>query len=699
MTTAPAPPRSTGTAAPPRVRLVPVAAVATAGVVVAVLLAAVHLAQGTADVNAGQVLAALLGRGDDQQVAVLVASRLPRLAAGALVGVALGVAGAIFQSVARNPLASPDTMAVNAGAFLAVTAIAVTGLTIPLALRGGVAFAGGLAGAALVMALARGGASGPTRLILAGATTGLALSAVTTVMLVLFQQETVGLYAWGAGSVVQSGTAMVAGTWPAVAVGVLAALVLARRLDLLALGDDVASVLGVAVARTRVVAVVVAVLLSAAAVTLAGPIGFVGLCAPVLVRLLARRVSGLQRHVVLLPLAGLAGVLVVLAADVLLRAVLGGDGGVRTPTGLVTSLVGATVLVLLARRMSDSGPTRRVGTAGAGRPRTGRAVAVLAGALTLLAAGALLAGALLGDRMLLTGDLLHWLAGESGRVVTASVDERLPRVLAAATAGAALAVAGTVVQAVSRNPLAEPGLLGITAGAGVGAVGVLSLVPSAGIWLVAAAAGAGALATFAFVYGLSWRGGLSSERLVLIGVGTGAGASAVTAGIVLATNPYNLTYALTWLSGTTYGRTWSHLLPLLVVGVVATPVLVLLRHRLDLLAVDDDTPRVLGVPLERTRLVLLVGAALLTAAAVCAVGVVGFVGLVAPHAARALVGGRSAHVLGVAALLGAVLVSVADTIGRTVIAPAQFPAGLVTALIGAPYFLYLLWRTRRSEIS
>jgi iron complex transport system permease protein len=118
------------------------------------------------------------------------------------------------------------------------------------------------------------------------------------------------------------------------------------------------------------------------------------------------------------------------------------------------------------------------------------------------------------------------------------------------------------------------------------------------------------------------------------------------------------------------------------------------RRELDLLALDEDTPRVLGVRLERVRLVALGGAALLASTAVSAVGVIGFVGLVAPHAARALVGARHTRVIPVSLLLGALLVSLADTLGRTVIAPAQVPAGLVTALIGTPYFVWLLWRSR-----
>src|SRR5690606_35188558 len=132
---------------------------------------------------------------------------------------------------------------------------------------------------------------------------------------------------------------------------------------------------------------------------------------------------------------------------------------------------------------------------------------------------------------------------------------------------------------------------------------------------------------------------------------------------------------------------------------LAVPVVALARRELDLLSLDDDTPRVLGVRPERVRLVVLAAAATLTATAVSAIGVVGFVGLVAPHAARALVGGNHGRVLPVAALLGALLVSLADTLGRTVIAPAQIPAGLLTAMLGAPYFVWLLWRSRARAIT
>lgn len=219
-------------------------------------------------------------------------------------------------------------------------------------------------------------------------------------------------------------------------------------------------------------------------------------------------------------------------------------------------------------------------------------------------------------------------------------------------------------------------------------------MPLAGVWAVSGVAGLGAMLAFALVYGLAWRGGLSSDRLVLIGFGAWQGGMAVITYLVVAFDPWNTGKALTWLSGSTYGRMPTQVLPVLIALLVLTPAVLAARRELDLMALDDDTPRVLGVPLERTRLIALGAAALLTSTAVSAVGVIGFVGLVAPHAARALVGGRHSRVLPVAALLGAALVSIADTVGRTLIAPAQIPAGLVTAMIGAPYFVWLLWRSR-----
>ncbi|MFG1607732.1 iron ABC transporter permease [Actinoplanes sp. NPDC049265] len=672
-------------------RAYPMIGVFIGAVVLLLALAAVHLTQGTASLGLGRLLHAILPGGPaDQAAAVLIESRLPRLAAAVLVGVGVGVAGAVLQSVARNPLAAPDTLAVNAGAWAAVVAVAAFGISLPFFVSGLVALAGGLLAAGLVLAVARGGAAGPTRLVLAGSAVALALQSLTYVLLMLFQANTPGLFGWGSGTTVQSGTRQVTLGAPLIVAAVLAVLLLTPRLDVLGLGDDSARVLGVDVRRTRVIAVVLAVLLAATAVTVAGPIGFVGLSGPVIARLIAGRIPGLGRHLALVPFAALVGAVIVVAADVILRLILPPERAISVPTGVLTTLAGAVLLVWLARRLRDGGtPAQAHGTV-----RTRGQVAFAGAVLGVLVVAAFVAALLLGDRLVLLGDVANWLSGTSGRAVTFVLDQRWPRVLAALLGGAALALAGSIVQAVCRNPLAEPGLLGITPGASVGAVAMVLLLPGVGVWPVMGVATLAALGTFALVYRLAAGRGPASDRIVLVGIGVSAGATAITTLTVLVASPWNTNLALTWLSGSTYGRTLASNVPVLLVLAVALPLTLAGSRTLDLVALDEDVPRILGVPLNRARLGFLSLAAVLTAGAAGAVGALGFVGLVAPHAARALVGSRHARSVPVAVVLGAVLVSVADTLGRTVLAPTQLAAGLVTALIGAPYFVLLLWRTR-----
>lgn len=667
-------------------------AAAALGVLAALLAvcAVWHLSQGTSGMGLGELLAALTGHGSANAHDVLIGSRLPRLAAGVVVGLALGVAGVLMQTLARNPLASPDTLGVTAGAYLAVTAAAAFGLAVPFWASGLLAFGGGLAAAGVVLGLAGGAGTASTRLVLAGSALALACHALTSALLILFQEETKGLIAWGSGSLSQLNLDAALRALPVIAVALACSLLLAQRLDVFSLGDDLARSLGVPLTSTRVFGVLLAVALSATAVTVAGPIGFVGLCAPVLTRLLARFVPAFEKHAFRLPAAGLLGAVLVIGADALLRALLGAEAAISIPTGIATTLLGAVMLVVLARGLRGGG-TQAARVRAAARS-TSRFIVTLSVLAALLIA-VLVVGLLVGNSWLLTGDVALWLQGLAPQPIALSLDERAPRVLAAVLAGAALAVSGGVTQAVSRNPLADPGLLGITGGAGLGAViavtsGVASVMGLATVATVCA------LLAFAVVYGLSWRGGLSADRLVLIGIGVSAGTTALTTFFLLRADPWNTPAIYTWLSGTTYGRSLADVLPVLVVLAVAVPLVLGANREIDLITLDEDTPRVLGVGLERSRLTLLTVAAVLAAVSVTAVGVIGFVGLLAPHAARALVGARSARFLPVAALLGAVLVGCADAIGRSVIAPAQLPAGLVVALIGAPYFVWLLWRTR-----
>ncbi|MFD3312758.1 iron ABC transporter permease [Streptomyces sp. NPDC058694] len=668
------------------------AAAVTAGLVLLVaVLGVVDITQGTAAVGPAEVFKALTGQADSSDASVVIASRLPRMTAGILVGVILGVAGAVLQAVSRNVLAAPDTLAVNAGSYLALGLVGATGVSLPLLASSGVAFTGGLLAAAVVLALS-GLGTGTVRLVLAGTALALGLTSMTESLLLLFPEQTEGLYQWNQGSISQNGFDGVLQMLPVALIGLVGLLLTARRVDALALGDDAARGLGVPVRATRVTVVVLATLLSAAAVTLAGPIGFVGLCAPALVRPLARRFRGLVRTRTSLPVAGVVGAGLVLGSDVLLRALVPSDTAVAVPTGVVTSLIGAVFLVVMALRLRD--------TSGAEAPDRLRipsraAFLVTLAALVAVVVGVTIAGALLGDSKLLLGDVVNWAQGRAGQTVSFVLDTRMPRVFAALCAGAALALAGTLVQAVTRNPLAEPGVLGVSGGAALGAVLLVTTVPVAGTWSVAGAAFAGAAVTSVIVFGLAARGGYQQNRLVLVGIGMAAGTTALVSLLIVLTDPFNATKALTWLSGSTYGRTMPDVLPVALVLVLGLVVAVARRTELDLISLDADTPRLLGLRLSPARLGFLVVGVLLSATAVASAGTIGFVGLVAPHAARALVGRRHVRVVPVAVLLGAALVCTADLLGRTVIAPAQLGAGLMTAVIGTPYFLYLLVRSRR----
>ncbi|WP_245555549.1 iron ABC transporter permease [Gordonia soli] len=665
-------------------------------VTVLVVLAIWHLGQGTSGIELADIARYLRGEtesvGDVSVGDVFRGSRLPRLLAGIAVGSALGVAGTLLQSISRNPLASPDTLAVTAGSYFAVGITAAVGVSIPIWASAGVAFSGGLLAAGLVLVLSGGAGAPTTRLILAGSAVAMALQSATSTLLLVFQTQTTGLYAWGSGSLSQLNVDAALRALPVIGGVAVAVILLGRRLDVLAMGDDAASTVGVPVRRTRALAVLAAVLLTSTAVTVAGPIAFVGLCAPIMVRLMASRLKGLQRHILLLPASGLMGAVIVVLADVVIRTALGAQSAASIPTGVTTALLGAVVMVALARTMRDPGPA--LPTQARVRRRGARRCILVLSVATALMLMAAMVGLLAGSVMLKVGDLVQWAQGSAPQLIDFVFRDRAPRVVASIAAGMALALAGSSVQTSVRNPLAEPGLLGITAGAGFGAALVTVAFPDSGHSTMVVVAVAAGLATYALITLLALRGGLAPGRMVLIGIGLGYGLTALTTLVLLQADPWNTPRIMTWLSGTTYGRSFGDVIPVLAALGIVAPLLLSAHRELDLLAVDDDLPRILGVRPTLARAGLLTAASTLAAVSVVAVGVIGFVGLVAPHCARALTGGRHIHALPVAMMLGGTLVCVGDSIGRTVIAPAQVPAGLVVAMIGAPYFVWLMWRSR-----
>lgn len=271
---------------------------------------------------------------------------------------------------------------------------------------------------------------------------------------------------------------------------------------------------------------------------------------------------------------------------------------------------------------------------------------------------------------------------------------RLPRLLAACLAGAALALAGAITQAVMRNALAEPGLLGINAGAALSvsllivlwAPGASALLPIAGF--------GGALSMAGAIWALAWRGGAAPMRLVLIGIGMAAMVSAATTTLITFGGLTQVQRMMIWLAGSLNGLDWPRLNLLALWLSPAFLACLVAPRALDLIRLEDGLARGLGQAIEQARFLLILLCALLAGATVSITGPIGFVGLIAPHLACRLVGPSHRHLLPAAALFGAVLVAAADLLGRIVFAPAEIPVGLVTAMVGGPFFFWLQRRLR-----
>jgi iron complex transport system permease protein len=272
---------------------------------------------------------------------------------------------------------------------------------------------------------------------------------------------------------------------------------------------------------------------------------------------------------------------------------------------------------------------------------------------------------------------------------------RLPRIVLAFLVGAALAVSGAIMQGITRNPLADPFLLGVSGGAALAAVTIIVWTQTIPFGVLPwAAFGGGALTALA-IYILAWRKGSSTPiRLILIGIALESILGAITTTMLLFGNIFDVQQAYVWLAGSVYGRNWEHVHVLGGWLLVFLPVAFLAARSLNTLGLGDDTAKGLGLRVEWQRAALLLVSVALASAAVAVSGTIGFIGLVAPHVTRRLVGPSHEGLLPVSALFGGALLVLADLIGRWVISPSELPIGVVTAMIGAPYFMYLLYRHR-----
>ncbi|MCT2536047.1 iron ABC transporter permease [Aquibacillus koreensis] len=658
------------------------------GTVLLFFLLFIHINQGSVDLSPSVVLQAIFAPQDLLEHHTVRYLRLPRAVIGILAGGALAVSGVILQTITKNPLSSSSTLGIHAGSYFAVV-FATIFMPVSLQLNGLiVAFIGGVLTAALVFGLAGVTSSNPVKMVLAGMVVTIMFSSFTSLLQIFYENETAGLFLWGSGTLVQNNWNGVQFSLPFIVLGMLAAILLAKQLDIFRLGEDVASSLGQNISRLRLVSLLVAVFLTAVTVSVVGPIGFVGLIAPHLLKLL-----GFQNHYLLLIGSFIWGANVLLGADVLARII--DPSFSELPVGAITAFIGAPWLIFLILRKQN----QRYGEKGSamlvGNMRLPFSSTVVMVLLSVALLGLIIVGASTGNSGIQVMKSFQAVFGTSDDFIRKMIlDIRLPRIIVAGFSGALLAISGYIFQGVLRNPLADPSVIGITSGAGVGALLVLYVSGLSAVF-VPLGAFAGAIVAFFIVMGLSYRAKFQPTILALLGVGISAFGSAVIQILVVEAD-MSVASALTWLSGTTYAKSWNELFNyLLWPMIIIIPILYFQIRNIETLSLGDDTAMGLGMRVMSTRFVLALIASLVAAASVAAVGTIGFVGLMAPHLARMLLGPAHRHLLPTTALLGAVLLVIADILSRTLIVPKEIPSGIIVALIGAPYFLYIMYRSNQ----
>ncbi|WP_333002477.1 Fe(3+)-hydroxamate ABC transporter permease FhuB [Vibrio coralliilyticus] len=596
---------------------------------------------------------------------------LPRLAIAVICGFALAIAGCVMQFVLRNPIASPTTLGVAAGAELGMV-LGILLLPASMSVAGFIpAFLGGCLATFLVFALSAKRGFSPVHMVLAGMVVSLFFGALNTMLLLLHEQQLTSVFVWGAGTLNQNDWSSVTTLLPLVVIPTLLLFVLQRPLSALQFGDGVASSLGVNVKQIKVACLTLAIFVTAAVVSEVGLIGFVGIVAPALARMLGARALHWQ-----ILISGLVGATMLLLADLSIQP-FSGVGGELLPTGAMTALLGAPFLLwLLQRKSLQSDLKARDEVVEQYRHRS--LLKVVSGLVVTLVI-AVVVGIFVGKNQ--TG----WSIADSMAVL----ELRLPRVFVSLLAGIGLAFAGTIIQRVSNNPMASPEILGISSGAALALVlgAMLGFAVERHEQMLLGTSGALLVTWLVWLFGRKHN--FAPTQTLLTGIALSAGLDAFLR-IAMTSGQDNVRALLTWLSGSTY-LVSSYDIGLLLVGVTVLGGAALLAQRwIELIGLGETTASSIGIDCRKVRLLLLILVAAITTLCTIVIGPLSFIGLLAPHMARSLNQYQAKNQLITAALIGAVVMVMADWIGRTLWFPWQFPAGLLASILGGAYFLYLM---------
>lgn len=607
----------------------------------------------------------------------------PRLSAAIIAGLCFGLAGALLQVITRNPLASPSVLGVTSGGQMGwLLSLMLSADWRPPIFVG--VLVGCLLGASITLLVAGGRQAEPLQVILGGTVNNIMLSGFTTLILILNDKYLPGKSIWQAGSLFQENWNAVFQTLPVSMVTVLVVCRLARPMMLLMLGDEQAQANGVRIDFVQRIGIFCAIALTAIAVTLAGPIAFVGLLAPHFARYF-----GCARFDRLLLGSAIWGVVIVCLADALIQSLA---TFLTLPLGLICSIIGAPFLLfLLARVRPRPSSVGRFQYSQINHPAFSWITLIVA---TLMLPILVYLGALTGSIPVQADALLKWITQSSSPYQNEVLQMRLGRCLLAMTIGMLLAAAGWLMQKLMRNPLATPEITGISQGGALTALALMLVWPEADQIFQAAATVIGSIISLSIVLVLNRKGGYTPVQLIVSGL-TLTGLFTAISGMLLILFKTRAAPAFVWLSGSLYARELADFLYILPSLLLLLPVFCCVRP-LTLINLGDEQAQTLGLALTRWRLGVLVLATVITALCVAVAGPLAFVGLLAPHIAVRSIGNRRPYLTLLLSLLyGAMLCMLADTIGRSIAAPKEIPMGLMTTILGAPYLLTLLLKYRK----
>ncbi|MCB8879724.1 Fe(3+)-hydroxamate ABC transporter permease FhuB [Acidisoma cellulosilytica] len=604
-------------------------------------------------------------------------SLLPRVAVALLAGAGLALAGVLLQQVLHNPLAEPATLGISAGAGLAITLVSSIAPAIGASWgRPLIALIGALLAVALVFGLSVRQRFSPLAVLLAGLLVTLYCGAVSAGLQLLANPYDLSFYLWGSGSLVQQDWSLFQSLLMRLLPVAICTVCLIRPLTVMALTEEGAKGLGLALAPARMVALGIATCLAAFVVSAVGVIGFVGLTAPALARACGARRVGQQ----LLWAPILGGLILWLSDEVVLTAF--GAGREFLPTGAATALIGAPLIFYLAPKLRGTvGGTRAIIMAQARHPGVILALwaAILVGSgYVALHLGHMPQGWVWSDSML----AFRW-----------------PHLLGAAAAGMLLAAAGVLLQRLTGNALASPDLLGLSEGAACGRIVATALFGAASSGLVWLGSAVGAMAVLGLVLALGGQGPKTQpDRFLLVGIAANALGGVLVTLALLAAGPAAGSLRA-WMLGDTGLITGRAAISVTALLPLAGLALFLMRRWLVLLPLGGPSSGSLGLGVSGARGLLLLAAGLMTATATLLVGPLGFVGLMSGHLARISGFHRPLPQLLAASLVGGLIMLLADWAGHTLAAPFMLPAGLLATLIGGPYLLWLLMaRGRRARV-